>query len=91
MIPEAVARKALERLAELLSERGVIGEVALLRGAAMMLAFQARTATKDVDAIFSPVDEIKSAARQVAAEMQLQDDWLNDAANEAEIGLTLHS
>ena len=45
---------AFRRLAELLRERGVEGEVCLLGGTVMVLAFRSRPATKDVDAIFQP-------------------------------------
>ncbi|PIR21722.1 MAG: hypothetical protein COV44_11670 [Deltaproteobacteria bacterium CG11_big_fil_rev_8_21_14_0_20_45_16] len=47
----------------------------------MCLAFKARAATKDIDAIFEPSSEIRSAARKVAEDFSLSSDWLNDAAN----------
>ena len=45
---------ALRRLSELLRERGVQGEICLFGGTAMVLAFNARERTKDVDAVFHP-------------------------------------
>ena len=35
--------------------------------------------TLDVDAVFRPVNEIRSAARKVGAELDLGEHWLNDA------------
>ena len=71
---------ALSRLAELLRERGVEGEVCLLEGTVMVLAFSARPSTKDVDAIFEPASLVRRLARDVAEERGLPDDWLNDGA-----------
>lgn len=44
----------------------------------MMLAFERRAVTKDVDAIFHPADEIKPLIQQVAEEQSLPEGWLND-------------
>ena len=71
---------ALRRLAELLRERGVQGEVCLLGGAVMVLAFRARPATRDVDAIFEPASLVRELSRRVAAEQDLPEDWLNNGA-----------
>ena len=72
--------EALERLSGHLAKSGVIGEIQFMGGVVMMLAFQAREATKDVDAIFAPAQEIRAAAAKVAVEMGLEPDWLNDGA-----------
>ena len=44
----------------------------------MMLAFNARLSTKDVDAIFEPPEMIRTWAREIAEEANLPADWLND-------------
>jgi hypothetical protein len=67
---------ALQRLSDLLGERNVTGEICLLGGTAMVLAFHARPSTKDVDAIFHP----PQIMREVADELSLPVDWLNDGA-----------
>jgi hypothetical protein len=72
--------RALDRLAELLRGRDVEGEICLLGGAVMVLAFRARPSTKDVDAIFHPTQLVRELARTVATEQGLPEDWLNDGA-----------
>lgn len=69
---------ALARLDELLREKGVIGEICIFGGAAMVLAFDARESTRDVDAIFVPKTEVIESARKVAGEFGFEPDWLND-------------
>lgn len=69
----------LGRLSELLAQRGLVGEIALYGGAAMVLAHRARLATKDVDAVFVPKREVYQAAAEVAAACGVEADWLNDA------------
>lgn len=71
---------ALTALSERLGKRGVTGEINLLGGTAMVLGFQARQSTKDVDAIFVPAGEIREEARRVGEQFGLGRDWLNDAA-----------
>lgn len=79
MLTREIILTALRHLSDRLQDKGVIGEINILGGTAMMLAFQARQSTKDVDAIFAPVDVVREAARLVAGELDLPVDWLNDA------------
>lgn len=69
---------ALARLNELLHEKEVIGEVCIFGGAAMVLAFDARESTRDVDGIFVPKQDVIDSALQVAGEFGFEPDWLND-------------
>jgi len=71
---------ALRSLDEELSAVGVRGEVFVVGGAAMALAYDARRATVDVDAIFVPAVEVRKAAARVAERLQIEEDWLNVGA-----------
>ncbi len=44
----------------------------------MVLAFQARQSTKDVDAIFAPAAVVREAAAEVGRDRGWEEDWLND-------------
>ena len=70
--------RGLQILSDELGKQGVTGEVCLFGGAVMVLAFTARLATKDVDALFQPAQIIRDLARRIADEMHLPADWLND-------------
>lgn len=69
--------QALNRLGQLAERDGVTVELCLFGGAAMMLAYAARESTKDVDAVVRPTDVAARLARQVAAELDLDESWLN--------------
>ncbi len=58
---------------------GIKGEVSLFGGAVMCLAFKARPATKDIDAIFEPVRAIRKATLKIADRHNLEIDWINMA------------
>jgi bifunctional pyridoxal-dependent enzyme with beta-cystathionase and maltose regulon repressor activities len=72
------ALAALAALSRRLQAQGVTAELCIFGGAAMVLAFDAREATRDVDAVFVPTDVIRRAAAEVAQELSLPEDWLND-------------
>ncbi len=70
--------QAFQELSEALANQGITGEICLFGGAVMVLAFTARIATKDVDAIFHPSEMIREWARRIGQTHQLPEDWLND-------------
>ncbi len=69
-----------EELNMSLAKRSEVGEVGIVGGAVMCLVFNARAATRDVDAIFQPADLIRKLAAQIGEKRNLPLDWLNDAA-----------
>ena len=68
----------LRELGKLAAEKGVSLEIALYGGAVMMLAYDARPATKDVDAILHPAAVGKRLAARVATRFGWAEDWLHD-------------
>lgn len=72
-------RDLFDLLDQELGRDGVVGELYLVGGAVMTLAFAARPSTNDVDAVFAPKEAVRRAARAVAAAEDLDDAWLNDA------------
>lgn len=69
---------ALSALNDRLASKAVMGELNIFGGAAMVLAFDARPNTRDVDAIFVPKTEVAEAAEFVGRELNLPEFWLND-------------
>ena len=69
--------RALTRLGELCSEKKSRVEIAIYGGTVMMLAYNCREATKDIDAIFHPPEVVEPLIRQVAREQNLPEDWIN--------------
>jgi Nucleotidyltransferase of unknown function (DUF6036) len=70
---------ALQALGDELTRRGVHGQVFIVGGAAMALAYSSRRVTKDIDAVFEPKSIVYQAAAKVADDLDLPEDWLNDA------------
>jgi hypothetical protein len=82
-VPLLGRQELLEALAELDEELEVLnvrGEVFIVGGAAMAIAYDTRRATSDVDAVFVPSKEIRMAASRVADRLNLEPGWLNDGA-----------
>jgi hypothetical protein len=80
--PDKLSREtiiaALEALNKRLTEKGVTGELCIFGGATMVLAFDARESTRDVDAVFVPKTEIYQEAAIIAEDLNLPASWLND-------------
>ena len=83
--------EALERLGELAQSQGQHIELVAVGGAVMVLAYNARQATHDVDvAILSPREAriVRDLAKKVAAERGWAEDWLNDGAKGYLVGIS---
>jgi hypothetical protein len=77
-----LSRQDIERLLALLNDElraaSVTGEVYLVGGAVMCLAFGARESTRDLDGYFQPTKRVREAAARVAFRSGVHENWLND-------------
>jgi len=82
--------QALEQLGMLAHKQGYIIKLLVVGGSAMVLLYNARPATRDVDAvILSPqAYVVRNLARQVAETRHLPADWLNDGAKGYVVGIS---
>jgi hypothetical protein len=80
--PPRYSKIELERMLCLLNEQlgknGVTGEVCIVGGAAMILAFGSRESTRDIDALVMAPSSVRRAVGQVAEAAGLPANWLND-------------
>lgn len=83
-MPDALNRDrilgAFSALDDELGAVGIKGNVFVVGGAAIAVAYDSRRSTVDVDAVFSPAAEVRRAAERVADRLSLSADWLNDGA-----------
>lgn len=81
LLDRAGIEQAFESLGERLARRGVVADVYVFGGAAMALAYDARRATRDIDAVFEPHGVVLEEAGNVAKELGLPPWWLNEQAS----------
>lgn len=74
--------EALNLLGDLADEAGVELDICIFGGTAMMLAFDARERTKDVDAIIRPAEIGKQLAAKAASRLNLDESWINDGVKQ---------
>ncbi len=70
---------ALRDVGHRLLRKHLQGDLYVVGGAAIALAYNLRRTTRDVDAVFEPKQEIYQAAAEVARDRNLDGDWLNDS------------
>lgn len=82
---------ALHRLGELALQQDESIELLVVGGAAMVLAYDARMSTHDVDAVVlqpGAARFLRRLVQQIAEELDWPSDWLNDGAKGFLIGLS---
>jgi len=76
-----LAKADIHRLFELLNDElrnaGTVGEVFLVGGAVMCMAYDARPSTRNVDAVFRPAEKVREAAARAAVKAGIDAHWLN--------------
>jgi hypothetical protein len=80
MLDVPTIKKLFAALNDELKKAEVLGEIGICGGAVMCLVFASRQATKDIDGVFVPTEQIRKASRRVAKDFGISEAWLNDAA-----------
>src|SRR6202789_270597 len=71
---------ALAELADGLNARNVKAKIYLVGGAVMVLAFDARFSTGDIDGAIHPTDDVLAVAAEIGERRGLGAEWLNSSA-----------
>lgn len=83
--------EGLKRLGELAQSNGFHIQLTLVGGAVMVLRFNARPSTRDVDAVILEPREarlVRELAKFIADEFEWTEDWLNDGAKGYLVGIS---
>ncbi len=81
LLDRAGIEDLLRRLGERLQRRGVVGDVYVIDGAAMALAYDSRRVTRDIDAVIRSHGVVLDEAHALADELGLPRWWLNEQAS----------
>lgn len=81
LFDRATIERALAALDGELRSRRVRADIHLVGGAAMLLAYGERPATRDLDGTWEPDTPVREAAWAVAARLGLPRSWLNNQAS----------
>lgn len=91
LLGKAEITRGLKRLGELALQKNETIELVAVGGAVMVLAYNIRPMTHDVDVmILSPPEAsaVRQLAKQVADELSWPEAWLNDGAKGYLVGLS---
>ena len=80
MLSRSQAEDALRELVSELNEQRCRAVIYVVGGAALMLGFDARQSTHDVDAMVTPRTPVLLVAAEIAERRNLPEDWLSTAA-----------
>lgn len=73
---------ALAELADELNARNVKAKIYVVGGAVMVLAFDARFTTGDIDVSIHPTDDVLAVAAEIGERRGLGAEWLNNRASQ---------
>lgn len=80
MLTKKMIETLFSKLNDKLALHGERAEIGIVGGTVMCLVFNARAATRDIDAIFEPTKVVRKLAKELSEEEGLNSDWLNDGA-----------